>query len=120
MSARPRTAVTRHVPPLTESWVHFVPPQSPPVGIVDLAGLDRWWATTGLRGAVLLHVADDDLRCHVELKPCDLPELTLNVLLRSRGPLLLADMPLLDVYDGAATGLATDDQRLVVLTGRVL
>jgi hypothetical protein len=40
------------------------------------------------------------------------------VLLRYRGSLLLADMPLLDATDGLVhRGVATDDPRLVALSG---
>ena len=118
MSARPRTTVTRRVPALRELWVHFLPLTAAAVGADELARLDTWWVAAGLRGAMLLHAVDGDLCRHVRLERCDTPELTLNVLLRARGSLLLADMPLLDVYDGAQPGFASDDPRLVALAGR--
>ena len=117
MSARPRTVVTRTVPLLRTPWVAFAGPRKPPsLEAPDLARLDARWRLTGLTGAALLHRFNGDLTEHVTPLICGDEDLTLNVLLRARGNLLLAAMPLLD--DPAAVvrvRLATDDPRLVAL-----
>ena len=117
MSARPRTTVVRLVPVLRRPWIHFVAPVPAPTLDAEALGLlDAWWASTGLRGAILLHPVDRALAREVPLEPCQTPNLTLNVLLRRRGSLLLADMPLVEAFDDGA-GVASDDPRLVTLAG---
>jgi hypothetical protein len=54
----------------------------------------------------------------VTLEPCPHVVLTLNVLLRARGSLLLAEMPLLDEPAALTAGMASDDSRLIALAGR--
>ena len=119
MSARPRTTVVRLVPVLRQPWIHFMAPLPAPVLDAEaLGGLDAWWASTGLRGAILLHSVDRALAREVPLEPCQASDLTLNVLLRRRGSLLLADMPLVEAFDDETAGVASDDPRLVTLAGK--
>lgn len=119
MSARPRTPVTYLVPALRRPWVSFSwRGRRPVLDARRLATLDEHWAGTGLRGAVIVHPMSEYLAERVRPHACTDRELTLNVLLRTRGDLLLAAMPLVD--DPAALTkriVATDDPRLVALAG---
>lgn len=107
----------RTVPALRQPWVAFRWLVDPPtLDAATLARLDEAWAGLGLTGAVLVHPVTDNLAGLVRLHACHDDDLTLNVLLRARGGLVLAAMPLLD--DPAALDglhLATDDPRLTAL-----
>jgi hypothetical protein len=115
MSARPRTDVSRTIPVLRNRWILFAGPTKPPRLDVDvLARLDEQWRSIGMTGAALLHPVTGDLTQHVVPAACRDRRLTLNVLLRARGSLLLAAMPLLDDPDAVVgVRMATDDPRLV-------
>lgn len=117
MSARPRTPVTYKVPAMRRDWVSFTWQQPhPPFDTPTFDRLDDAWRATGLRGAVIIHRLTVDLSRRVRLTRCSEADLVLNVLLRARGSLLLADMPLIDepsALDG--DGLTTDDPRMVEL-----
>lgn len=117
MRPQPRTPVTYFVPKLRAEWVSFAWDASrPQLNDVALRHLDDVWDRSGFTGAAVVHPMDDDLRGRVRPKPCHDRWLTLNVLLRVRGHLLLSEMPPLD--DGAAVAgvaVTTDDPRLVAL-----
>lgn len=117
MSARPRTKVNYRIPALRRDWVSFTWQQPhPPLDSATFDRLDAAWQSTGLRGAVIIHPLTAGLSRYVRLTPCAEPDLVLNVLLRARGSLLLADVPLIDETSALdATGVATDDPRMVEL-----
>lgn len=121
MSARPRTSVSYRVPRLRSDWVSFTwGDPLPELNRRVIARLDRRWVETGLRGGVIVHGMTGDLRKRTKPTPCTDLDLLLNVLLRTRGSLLLAAMPLID--DPSALvggGIATDDPRLVALVRSV-
>ena len=119
MSARPRTPVTYLVPVLRRPWVSFSwTGRRPTLEARQLATLDDHWSGTGLRGAVIVHPMSAFLAERVRPHACTDRDLTLNVLLRTRGDLLLAAMPLLDDPAVlAGRGVATDDPRLIALAG---
>ncbi|MEN9507335.1 MAG: hypothetical protein RI958_3261, partial [Actinomycetota bacterium] len=59
---------------------------------------------------------NSDLARRVRMTRCSEPDLVLNVLLRARGSLLLAGMPLIvDTSPLDKNGYATDDPRMVAL-----
>jgi len=115
MSARPHTEVVRRIRPLREPWVGFCWVGNPPrMDGLMLERLDTYWQGVGLAGAVIMHPLVRAPETTARVTVCTDGDLLLNVLLRTRGRLLLAAMPLLD--DASAIGrmgLATDDPRLV-------
>jgi hypothetical protein len=115
MSVRPRTPVTHVVPKLRPRWVAFSWEDDTPVLDRDaLACLQQHWEALAFTGAAIMHPLDTELTAQVSPHACTDRQLTLNVLLRVRGGLLLGEMPPLD--DGEAvvgTAVATDDPRLV-------
>jgi hypothetical protein len=122
MSSRPRTPVRRRVDPVHQTW--SVIRWTRPFGALETSKrdeLDRFWSETGLTGAAFMYTPTPEISA---LKPveCTSEMLTLNIVLRLRGPLLLATSPLL--LDGShldRVEYATDDQRifdLVVLANR--
>lgn len=120
MSARPRTEIRRQVGCVRQPWVGFCwAGPTPSLDSDRRARLDRWWRETGITGAVIVHpLRSIALPRMVAPQLCAEPVLLLNVLLRTRGNLLLASMPLLD--DPAALnipGIATEDPRMVALVG---
>ena len=119
MSARPTTEVTRTVPPLRAAWVWFRWRAAPALDAASCRELDAYWSACGFRGAALVHPLTAELRQALgSVARCGNELLTSNVLLRLRGSLLLASMPLLDSTEGLARlSVATDDPRLVALSG---
>ena len=117
MSARPRTQVSYIVPAVRKDWVSFTWRRPhPPLDTETRDRLDRGWSTTGIRGAVIIHRLNSDLARRVRMTRCSEPDLVLNVLLRARGSLLLAGMPLIvDTSPLDKNGYATDDPRMVAL-----
>lgn len=115
MSARPTTEVVRRIRPLREPWVGFRwEGRQPLLDRSMLERLDTYWQGVGLQGAVIVHPLASAPETTTQVTMCTDGDLLLNVLLRTRGRLLLAAMPLLD--DTAALGrmgVATDDPRLV-------
>lgn len=118
MSARPRTDVVCTVRPLRPTWVSFSIGTTPAPSVADL---DAHWAAVGFEGAAVVHPLSADARLpgELEVHPCGDLLLDWNVVLRSRGNVLLAGMPLHD-QPGGARGLviATDEPRLVELVVR--
>lgn len=117
MSARPRTPVTYFVPKVRSQWVSFAWKNSRPVLNADvLQALDAQWNDLGFTGAAIVHPLNRDLADRVRPHACADRWLTLNVLLRVRGPVLLAEMPPLESGDALRNmAVATDDPRLVRL-----
>lgn len=115
MSARPRTEVVRRIRPLRESWVGFSwVGNKPRIDGQMLERLDASWQRVGLAGAVIMHPLARAPETTAQVTMCTDGDLLLNVLLRTRGRLLIAAMPLLDDASGLdRMGLATDDPRLV-------
>lgn len=115
MSARPHTPVTYLVPTLRSRWVSFSwDSDAPVIDQVALAELDQHWDALCFTGAAIMHPLDTDLSDRVRPRRCRDRWLTLNVLLRVRSGLLLAEMPPLDDGDAVIdTAVATDDPRLV-------
>ncbi|MEO8698303.1 MAG: hypothetical protein ABI658_32720 [Acidimicrobiales bacterium] len=115
MSARPRTAVTRTVAPTRGDWAAFKWSAAPPtLDPHQRRALDVWWERFALRGAALVYARSGMATSTVRVTVCRNDELTLNVLLRSRGSLLIAEMPLLDHPDALrGIELLTDDLRLM-------
>lgn len=120
MSARPRTTVTCTVRPLRSQWVSFGWSAPPVLDDSLRAALDDLWAVSGFSGAALVFALTTELRAEISaagsIHRCSDRLLTCNVLLRVRGTLLLADMPLLGSAEwvGRRT-VATDDPRLLRL-----
>jgi hypothetical protein len=119
MSARPRTPVTYLVPTLRSRWVSFSwDSDAPVIDQAALADLERHWDALCFTGAAIMHPLDIYLNDRARPRKCRDRRLTLNVLLRVRGGLLLADMPPLDDGDAVIdTAVATDDPRLVRYAG---
>jgi hypothetical protein len=115
MSARPRTPVNYLVPTLRRTWVSFSWETSSPVLDQDtLTGLQQHWESLAFAGAAIVHHLDENLNSLVRPHECTDRTLTLNVLLRVRGGLLLGEMPPLDDGDAViGAAVATDDPRLV-------
>jgi len=126
MSARPRTPIRREipaigVPALGNRWL-LLRPRRPgkPVSLKakDVGRLEQQWQQLGLTGAVLLHPATVARQPGVETIVCADADLTLNVLLRARGRLLLAGSPLIvDTYGQPVGEFACDDPRLLAAAG---
>lgn len=118
MSSRPRTQITRIVPPVQRGWVLFdlnllsdgvepdvIPPE-------QHARLEERWRDLGLTGATIAHRSRVAPPGVIAL-PCHDDELILNVLLRVRGNLLIYGMPKLDIRDPiASSALVCADVRL--------
>jgi hypothetical protein len=112
MSSRPRTEIRRDVPAVQQGWVLFdltdvwrayTSETQPDVLTPEqLARLDARWQTLGLRGATLV-IRSRVAPLGLEPLVCRDEELTLNVLLRVRGNLLVHGMPLLDRRDPLAS-----------------
>ena len=115
MSARPRTSVTRTVPATRMSWVAFGPVHHIPRLTATLRRkLDEEWRSLALTGAFIVHLISA-IRCDgLHIVTCSDDHLILNVLLRTRGSLLLAGTPLLSETGGLANStILCDDPRLV-------
>jgi hypothetical protein len=115
MSARPRTSVTYSVPTVRPKWVSFSWENSRPVlNPAALEELDVRWKELHFTGAAIVHPLTDDLEHRVRPRRCEDRWLTLNVLLRVRGSVLLAEMPPLEDGDAVVNlAVTTDDIRLV-------
>jgi hypothetical protein len=105
MSSRPRTEIRRVVPPVQRGWVVFDLLRSSTGDEPDVitpehhARLEERWQALGLTGATLVHPHRHVLPgAGVPLACRDL-DLTLNVLLRVRGNLLIHGMPKLERRD---------------------
>ncbi|MEW6282092.1 MAG: hypothetical protein AB1758_26035 [Candidatus Eremiobacterota bacterium] len=108
MCARPNTTVEAVFLPLRKAQVSFcwtdaasaflAPPEQ---------GLEEFWATLGLRGAVFLYPGKPQVRRATH------PALILNVLGRTRCGLLLPHTPLSLEEGFLRRTLTTDDPRLV-------
>jgi hypothetical protein len=125
MSSRPRTMITRRISPVGTDWVEF---SLEHVGVniasleLDNSLLERLevsWQQLGLTGATLLRPAEALRTAGARPALCLDADLTLNVILRARGRLLLAVSPLIDdLYGETVTSVATDDPRLVAAAAR--
>ena len=115
MSARPRTSVTRTVPATRTSWAAFGPVRRMPRLTAELRrDLDDAWRRLAFTGAFIVHL-ESAVHCdNLDVDVCEDDLLVLNVLLRTRGPLLLAGAPLLtDTAGLAKVTILCDDPRLV-------
>jgi hypothetical protein len=123
MSARPRTPIVRNIPALRPDWTVFT------VDLTELtsgqlkvsgalaAELDERWAKLGFTGAALLRPLGPLEAAGVHPLPCPDRLLTLNILLRARGRLLLEGTPLLESLRGdELVAVASDDPLLVAAT----
>ena len=115
MSARPRTSVTRIVPATRMSWVVFGPVHHIPRLTTTLRReLDEEWRSLAFTGAFIVHLDSAVRRDGLQIVTCSDDHLVLNVLLRTRGTLLLAGAPLLGATGGLANStILCDDPRLV-------
>lgn len=122
MSSRPRTEIRRDVPAVQQGWVLFdlkhvwdaYPAGTEPDVLTpeQLARLDARWQALGMRGATLV-IRSRRAQLGFEPVVCLDEELTLNVLLRVRGNLLIHGMPLLDRRDPlTSNALLCSDRRL--------
>jgi hypothetical protein len=119
MSARPRTTVTTKVPPLRGRWVSFTLGHVPALDDADCRRLDAVWQRCGLSGAALVHPLSTEIVEAVELVTSTDDDLNVNVVLRTRGSLLLAGMPLIEYADGlVGHTLVSDDPRLLAIVDR--
>ena len=118
MSARPRTSIERSVPPARREWIAFGPiGKLPRLDAAFLQRLDEHWEARGFTGAFLMHLSSAVNREGIHATNCRDDLLTLNVLLRTRGTLLLAKAPLIRETCGLdGLTLLTDDPRLVGVT----
>ena len=121
MSARPRTEISRVVPVVQEGWVLFDlteygrnrtgPWEEPgPLSADDRMRLDARWREVGLTGATL--VIRSRIQPFVEPIVCLDDDLIANVLLRSRGDLLIHSMPLLDDRGTSSNAVLVPEPRL--------
>jgi hypothetical protein len=116
MSARPRTPVTTKVVPLRSRWASFTLASVPDLDEAACRRLDTSWRRLGFTGAALVHPWSDDLARTVEVFDSADTDLITNVVLRTRGSLLLAQMPLIEYADGlVGRTLVTPDPRLVAI-----
>ena len=115
MSARPRTSVTRTVPATRASWAAFGPVRRMPRLTAELRrDLDDAWRRLAFTGAFIVHLESAVQRERLAITTCEDDLLVLNVLLRTRGSLLLAGAPLLtDTVGLAKVTILCDDPRLV-------
>lgn len=114
MSSRPRTEVLRRVPALRSVWRSFSDTYLPAtLSDAERQELDAYWESLGLTGMILALPATPARLAGVNSKPCTDTKLLLNVVLRTRGNLLLAETPLL-VELPARSGAAwlIDDPRI--------
>lgn len=96
MSARPRTEVLRRVPALRSVWRSFSDTLLPrTLSDAERHALDVYWKSLGITGMILALPATPARLAGVNSKPCTDTKLLLNVILRTRGNLLLAETPLL-------------------------
>ena len=123
MSARPRTPIVRNIPALRPDWTVFT------IDLAELTGgnlkvsgalaaeLDERWEKLGFTGAALLRPLGPLEAAGVHPLPCPDRLLTLNILLRARGRLLLEGTPLLESLRGdELVAVASDDPLLVAAT----
>jgi hypothetical protein len=114
MSARPRTPVTCTVKPLRASWATFALDQAIDLTPAARTRLNRSWAALGFTGAALVHPGVTRLAQEVSVQRCIDQDLATNVVLRTRGRLLLAEMDLVDHIDGlVGATFVSSDPRLV-------
>jgi hypothetical protein len=122
MSSRPRTEIRRDVPAVQQGWVLFdltlvwdayrAGTEPDVLTREQLARLDARWQALGLSGATLV-IRSRRAQLGIEPVVCLDEELTLNVLLRVRGNLLIHGMPLLDRADPlTSNALLCPDRRL--------
>lgn len=117
MSARPRTPVTCSVRPLRRTWVSFTMPRNLRVDETTRVRLDAAWSTLGFTGAALVQLGGTT-PSNATVHRCADADLAANVVLRTRGSLLLAEMCLLDDVAGLTnTTLFSSDPRLVAWAG---
>lgn len=114
MSSRPRTEVLRRVPALRSVWRSFSDTFLPAtLSDAERQDLDAYWESLGLTGMILALPATPARLAGTNSKPCTDTKLLLNVVLRTRGNLLLAETPLLAELP-ARVGVAwlIDDPRI--------
>lgn len=118
MSARPRTPVTCTVQPIRRTWVSFAIPQRLRLDGRRRAILDKFWSSYGFTGAALVHPAPANPSALGRVVACRDDDLACNVVLRTRGSLLLAEMCLIaDTTGLAGKSLISSDHRLIELAG---
>lgn len=116
MSARPRTEVRRTIAASGGEWTTFGPLKRLNITADDRVRLDRHWADLHLTGAALIIPAGTLADAGVTPRRCRDRDLELNVLLRTRGNLLLFTMGLVEeTYDVLGREYATDDPRLLAV-----
>jgi hypothetical protein len=115
MSARPRTSIERTVPATRRDWVAFGPvTRRVRLDRALFERLDTAWEALGFTGAFMLHLSSTVEREGLRVTTCRDEILTLNVLLRTRGTLLLAKTPAVEeTYELEGLTLLTDDPRLL-------
>ncbi len=115
-----RTQITLEAVVVRDTWVRFRWSAPRPTLSGDaLSRLDSLWRQTGFSGAAFVVAATDETVRHTVPLHCPDQDLVANVLLRTRGDLLLGESPLLDdplVLD--ERDLLSDDPRLHALTQR--
>jgi len=126
MGGPPRTVVKLVLAPFTGMLARFELSTVRRSALVLLARpdaralLDEAWQAEGLSGCALLTTEEpalDELPGLTVVRACD-PVLTLNVLGRSRGGLLVASAPLVLDLDHVDRVVFSEDARLVTLAGR--
>lgn len=114
MSARPRTEVLRRVPVVRSTWRSFSDSAVPAaLTATQRSELDAYWVSLSLTGMVLVLAATPSRVAATAPKPCVEEKLLLNVVLRTRGNLLLAETPLLaEIPRPTGTVWLIDDPRI--------
>jgi len=118
MSARPRTEVLRRVPIVRNTWHSFSDTALPAALTAKQRNeLDAYWASLALTGMVLVLPATPSRLAATAPKPCAAEKLLLNVILRTRGNLLLAETPLLaEIPRPSGAVWLIDDPRITEVT----
>lgn len=118
MSARPRTEVLRRVPAVRGAWRSFSDTALPAtLTRRQRDDLDAYWASLAITGMVLVLPATPSRLAATTPKPCAEEKLLLNVILRTRGNLLLAETPLLaEIPRPSGAVWLIDDPRITEVT----
>jgi len=117
MSARPYTPVTFSVRPLRNTWVSFTMPRQFRLNDAVRVRLDAAWAALSFTGAALVQIGGSTPN-GMRVITCRNKELAANIVLRTRGSLLLAETGLLDdAAEFAGTTVISSDLRLVKWAG---
>ena len=117
MSARPRTEVICTVRPLQQTWASFTLAEYFKLDALMRERLNHAWEQVPFKGAALVQLPSTAIE-ELSVRSCSDFELSANVVLRTRGSLLLGEMPLLD-YAESLKGhtIISSDARLVAWAG---